>query len=111
MTRDELIQRGCAALFAEAKAIEAEDGTVTPEQSFEDLAPCEQEVGRRLAVAVLLAGCDAVLEYLDRSIATYDRDAPSNDFQRGALETLKVVRAELGSLLAAVDAPEQGAAS
>ena len=35
------------------------------------------------------------LDYLDRAIATYDNDPPSNDYQRGCLDTLKIARAEL----------------
>lgn len=39
-----------------------------------------------------------VLAYLDRSIATYDGDPPSNDYQRGCLDTLKVARAEMATI-------------
>jgi hypothetical protein len=40
-----------------------------------------------------------VLDYFDKAIATYDRDPPRNDYQRGHLDSLKVARAELAQLL------------
>lgn len=38
-------------------------------------------------------------DYFDRSIATFDQDPPTDDFQRGHLEALKVAKAELATLL------------
>jgi hypothetical protein len=40
----------------------------------------------------------AVLEHLDRAIATFDSDPPANDYHRGHLEALKVARAELATI-------------
>jgi hypothetical protein len=40
----------------------------------------------------------AVLEHLDRAIATFDSDPPANDYHRGHLEALKVARAELAGI-------------
>jgi hypothetical protein len=40
-----------------------------------------------------------VLEYLDKSIATFAADPPSNDYQSAHLATLKIVRAELAVIL------------
>jgi hypothetical protein len=40
-----------------------------------------------------------VRDYFDRAIATYERDPPSNDFQRGHLDALRVTRAEVLQLL------------
>lgn len=42
---------------------------------------------------------EIVLNYLDRSIATFDGDPPANEWQSSHLATLKLVRAELGTLL------------
>lgn len=51
----------------------------------------------------------AVLEYLDRSIATYAADPPVCDYQRGHLEALKVARAELATIVAQIPPPPSGA--
>lgn len=39
-----------------------------------------------------------VLDYLDKSIATYDGDPASNEYQRGCLDGLKTARAELATV-------------
>lgn len=40
-----------------------------------------------------------VAAYFDAALATYDADPPSNDYQRGNLDALKVARAELATIL------------
>ena len=39
-----------------------------------------------------------IFDYLDRAIATFNRDPPANDYQRGHLDALKVARAELAAM-------------
>jgi hypothetical protein len=39
-----------------------------------------------------------VAAYFDAAIATYEREPPANDYQRGHLDALKVARAELAPL-------------
>jgi hypothetical protein len=41
---------------------------------------------------------DAIRQYFDQGIATYERDPPANDYQRGHLDALKTARAELAAV-------------
>lgn len=48
-----------------------------------------------------------VLEYLDKSIATFAADPPHNEYQRGCLDALRIARSELAVLLDDHTPPEQ----